>query len=75
MAEKLLLAEKMRELSATSQYRKLVATMNKLQREFSNRRFVHIANPMPQTLEKLKEEGFTVSKTSVKEYDNYKVLW
>lgn len=75
MAEKLLLAEKMRELSATSQYRKLVATMNKLQREFSNRRFVHIANPTQQTIEKLKEEGFTVSKTSVKEYDNYKVLW
>lgn len=75
MAEKLLLAEKMRELSATSQYRKLVATMNKLQREFSNRRFVHVANPTPQTLEKLREEGFTVTKTSVQEYNNYKVLW
>lgn len=48
--EKQLMAEKMRELSASSQYRKCISEMNKLQRCFSNRRFVTISNNMPENI-------------------------
>lgn len=75
MKEAQLMADKMRELSATAQYRKCIAEMNKLQRTFSQKRFVYITNPDEQTLERLKSEKFTVHKTAVKEYNQYQILW
>lgn len=73
--EKQLMADKMRELSATAGYRKVLKEMNNLQRTFSNKRFVFLTNPNKQTIEQLQNEGFTVSKTAIVEYDQYKVLW
>ncbi len=70
-----LMADKMRELSATAQYRKCISEMNRLQRAFSQKRYVYITNPDAQTLERLEAEKFTVYKTSVKEYNQYQILW
>jgi len=72
---KQLLAEKMRELSASSQYRKCIAEMNRLKRTFSTVRHVHIYNPSDQTIEMLETEGFKVEKTKVQEYKQFKVEW
>ena len=69
------MAEKMRELSASAKYRKCIKEMNALQRAFSNRRFVYISNPDEQTLEMLRDEGFTCTQTSIKEYVQYRILW
>lgn len=69
------LAEKMRELSASAQYRKCIAEMNKLQRTFSNIRYVYITNPSEQTIEMLETEGFKVERTKITEYISYKVSW
>lgn len=75
MAEKQLMADKMRELSATADYRKVIKEMNALHRAFSKKRFVHISNPSEQVLEQLRNEGFTCTQTSIKEYVQYRILW
>lgn len=69
------LAEKMRELTASAQYRKCIAEMNKLQRTFSGVRYVHITNPSEQTLEMLRDQQFEVERTKVVEYKQYKISW
>lgn len=69
------LAEKMRELSASSQYRKCIAEMNRLQRTFSTVRHVYISNPSDQTIEMLETEKFKVERTKVTEYVQVKVSW
>ncbi len=69
------LSEKMRELTASSQYRKCIAEMNKLQRTFSTVRHVHISNPSDQTIEMLETEKFKVERTKVTEYVQVKVSW
>lgn len=75
MKEKQLMADKMRELTASAGYRKVISEMNKLQRTFSKKRFVYLSNPDEQTLDLLKSEGFSCSKTSVKEYEQFQILW
>lgn len=75
MKEKQLMADKMRELTASAGYRKVIKEMNALQRTFSKKRFVYLSNPDEQTLDLLKAEGFTCSKTTVKEYSQYQILW
>lgn len=75
MKEKQLMADKMRELTASAGYRKVIKEMQSLQRTFSKKRFVYISNPDEQTLELLKNEGFTCTKTPVKEYDQFQILW
>lgn len=69
------LAEKMRELTASAQYRKCVAEMNRLQRSFSTVRHVYITNPSEQTIEMLETEKFKVERTKITEYVQVKVSW
>lgn len=69
------LAERMRELTASAQYRKCIAEMNKLQRTFSTVRYVHIHSPSEQTIEMLEVEGFNVERTKITEYIQFKVSW
>lgn len=69
------LAQKMRELTASAQYRKVTAEMNKLQRTFSKVRHVHMNNLSDQTIEMLEAEEFTVERTKVQEYKQYKISW
>jgi len=74
MAEKQLMADKMRELTSTAEYRKCIKEIQGLQRSFSKKRYVHIANPSEQVIDQLRAEGFTVTKTSIKEYIQYRIL-
>lgn len=69
------LAEIMRELTASAQYRKVVSEMNKLQRSFSTIRYVHITNPSPQTIEMLIDQGFSVERTKITEYIQFRISW
>jgi len=69
------LAEIMRELTASAQYRKAVSEMNKLQRTFSTVRHVYVTNPSEQTIEMLETEEFKVERTKVQEYKQFKVEW
>lgn len=73
--EKQPLAEKMRELTASAQYRKCIAEMNKLHRVYSTVRYVYLSNPWDQTLEMLKDQGFKVEQTAIKEYVQFKISW
>lgn len=69
------LADIMRELTASAQYRKVVSEMNKLQRQFATIRHVHITNPSEQTLEMLRDQKFTVERTKITEYVQFKISW
>lgn len=69
------LAEKMRELTASAQYRKCIAEMNKLQRNYGTNRFVYITNPSEQTLEMLRDQQFEVERTKITQYVSYKISW
>lgn len=73
--EKQPLAEKMRELTASAQYRKCIAEMNKLHRAYSTVRYVYLSNPWEQTPEMLKDQGFKVEQTAIKEYVQFKISW
>lgn len=68
-------AETMREYTATAEYRRIKKEMMKLVTSFSKQRFVHVTNPSDQLLEQLKDEGFTVSQTAIREYVQFKILW
>ena len=69
------LAEKMLELTASAKFRKCIAEMNKMQRQFSEVRHVYISNPSEQTIEMLRAELFKVERTKITEYTQYKVSW
>lgn len=73
--EKQPLADIMREMTASADYRKVKAEMMKLHRKFSKVRYVMLFNPDEQTLEMLKNEGFECTRTSIKEYVQYKISW
>ena len=72
---KQLMAEKMVELTASAGYRKAIKDMNLLQRQFSTQRFIYLHAPSLQTQELLRDQGFTVKRTSVKDYVQFKVEW
>lgn len=70
-----LMAEVMREATASADYRKCVAEMRKLARTFSKKNFVYVSNPDEQTLEMLRNEGFKVEQSKITEYKQFKVSW
>lgn len=72
---KQLLAEVMRELTATSDYRKLKSEMMRLAKTFSKQRYVMVHKPDEQTLEMFRNEGFEVSQTKVTEFIQFKISW
>jgi hypothetical protein len=72
---KKLMATKMLELSSTAGYRKAIKEMNALQRTFSDRRFIYLHSPSLQTQEQLRDEGFTVERTKITEYVQFKISW
>lgn len=75
MSSKSLFADVMREATASAGYRKVQSEMRKLVRTFSTKRYVYVSNPSEQTLEMLRNEGFTVERTKIVEYQQYKVSW
>lgn len=75
MATKQLMAEKMLELTASSGYRKAIKEMNVLQRTFSSQRFIYLHAPNLQTQDLLRDQGFKVERTSIKDYIQFKVSW
>lgn len=72
---KQLMAEKMVELTASAGYRKAIKEMNLLQRQFSSQRFIYLHAPSLQTQELLRDQGFTVKRTAVKDYIQFKIEW
>lgn len=75
MEKSKLLSAQMAELSITAQYRKVISEMKKLQRNFSDKRFVYVTNPNKTTIDLLKNEGFILEQTGIKEYNQFKVSW
>ena len=75
MGTKKSFADSMREATASAGYRKVQKEMRNLIKTFSTVRHVFVTNPNEQTIEILELEGFTVTKTSIKEYIQYKVSW
>jgi hypothetical protein len=75
MAGKTPMAQIMVELTASSGYRKAVKEMRQLQSKFSCQRHIMLFNPTSQTIEMLENEGFTVTRTKIKEYIQFKCSW
>jgi len=73
--KKQLMAEIMLELTASAGYRKAIKEMNAMQRAFSTQRFIYLHAPSQQTQDLLRDQGFTVKRTSMKDYIQFKIEW
>ena len=73
--KKQLMAEIMVEMTASAGYRKAISEMRKLQNSFSKQNFIYLHAPDIQTQDLLRDQGFKVKRTSIKEYIQFKVSW
>lgn len=72
---KQLLADILREGTASADFRKAKLEMMKLIRSFSKVRHIIMFNPDDQTVEMLRNEGLSVERTKITEYVQFKVSW
>ena len=69
------MAERMLELTASAGYRRAIKEMNAMQRAFSTQRFIYLHAPSQQTQDLLRDQGFKVERTSIKDYVQFKCSW